>query len=111
MPPAKTKEALPVGTLDQIRLAADLGEATVPVPQWNMSVRVRGLSRGEVNESAEMDDRQIGYLHYGMVDPPVTMEEAAELVGKKSYLAVQVILEEIINQSGLGAGFRQGEAD
>lgn len=107
---AKSKEVLPVGTLEQIRQAVDLGEETVPVPQWNMSVRIRGLSRGEVKASLEMDDHQVGYLHYGMVEPAVTVEEAAELVSQKGWLATQRILEAIVNLSGLGAGFREGSS-
>lgn len=102
-------ETLPVGTLAQIREAVDLGEETVPVPQWGVSVRVRGLSRGEVRQSVEMGTREVGYLHFGMVEPAVTLEEAAEIDGK-SFLAVQVILETIIRLSGLGAGFREGTA-
>lgn len=107
MPEAKD-QALPVGTLEQIRQADDLGEKTVPVPQWAMSVKVRGLTRGEVKQSLDMDEREIGYLHYGLIDPVVTIEEAAEFRGK-SFYAVQIVLEEIMKLSGLVAGFRPGD--
>lgn len=109
MAEAKPKE-LPVGTLAQIRDAVDIGGETIPVPQWDMSVRVRGLSRHEVKQCLDMEDRTIGYLHFGMVEPAVTLEEAAEIDGK-SFQAVQVILEAIVRLSGLGAGFRAGEAE
>jgi hypothetical protein len=101
---------LPVATLADIRAAADIGDETIPVPQWGHSVRVRGLSRGEVKQCLEMDDRTIGYLHFGLVEPAVTLEEAAE-IDAKSFQAVQVILEAIVRLAGLGAGFREGTAE
>lgn len=106
---AAAKEQLAVATLDDILAADDIGKPeTVAVPAWKRSVRVRGLSRGEVKACIEMEDRQVGYLHFGLVEPAVTLEQAATL-DTKSFAAVQVILERIIDLSGLGAGFRQGE--
>lgn len=109
----KSKKQLPVATLDDI-IAADAAVAatveTVEVPQWQRSVRVRGLSRGEVLAVAQMDDRTAGYLHYGLVEPTVTVEQAAAF-NDKSFAAVQIVIDRIIELSGLGAGFRQEDAN
>ena len=102
---------LPVATFEEIVAAKDTGDVeTVAVPEWAASVRVRGLTRGEVlSGRGEGVNYEAYLLSVGMVEPVVTIEQATEIVNVKSFQAVDRILDRIVELSGLGAGFRAGQ--
>lgn len=104
---------VPVLALDEIRAAADNPAVDLDVPEWGGRVKVRGFTRAEAlqwaNTSGENDDGQQGNvlcLHFGLVDPAVTREEAQELVETKSQRAVARVAAEVMRLSGLGATFQ-----
>jgi len=103
---------LPVATFEDIVAAKDMGDVeTVAVPEWKASVRVRGLSRGEVLSGRQDGVNYEAYLlSVGMVEPAVTIEQATDIVNGKSFQALERILDRIVDLSGLGAGFRAGQA-
>ncbi len=109
------KLELAIGTLAEI-LAADDTAAdgiTVDVPEWGVAVRVRGLTRGEVQTMTqqEADQREPFALATALLEPSVTQEEAYELCNAKSFAATQRVFDRIIEVSGLGDQFREGTAD
>lgn len=115
---AARKAVSSVVSLDQIRAADDTRAAEgvlVDVPEWGGAVRVRGLTRGEARtlgtEGATTSDAETFTLHHGLVDPRVTMEEAAALLDEKGFAATERVLVAILDLSGLTPGFRQGPAD
>ena len=90
--------------------------ATVPrlATEWGVRVRVRGLSRGEFRQLSVGRNGQEGdatavealALSLGLVEPRLDLAEAADLVERKSFGALETILGRIYELSGLGAGFR-----
>lgn len=108
----KKNGALPVGSLEQLQEAADSGVdiETLSVPEWGMSVKVRGLYRGEARQLADMDaaETEAFVLSCALVEPAVTVEQAETLLEKKSFASTERVLQKVLDLSGLGATFRQG---
>lgn len=106
-----------VVSLDQIRAADDthaVDGVLVEVPEWGGSVRVRGLTRVEaksLGEDMTPAEAEVLTFHIGLVDPTVTMEEAAVLLNEKGFAATERVLLAILDLSGLTPGFREGKAD
>lgn len=115
MPPRPKAAALPAGTLDLIRQADDTNKAgvVIDVPEWGCSVRIRGLTRGEVRLMGDMtpEEADVNGLHLALLEPTVTIDEATELLTDKSFGVCSRILEEILVLSGLTPGFRSPAAD
>lgn len=108
-------KGLPVGSLDQIMGADDIKADGVPVevPEWGVTVLVRGLTRSEATAWSAIEDQQSSDVHLlrcALVSPTLTEEQASELVTRKSAAAVRRVLTEVIEVSGLGATFREGQA-
>ena len=109
------KGKLKVGSLDQIRAAADVTETVeVPVEEWGVAVVVRGLKRGEIKaiyKAAENDDdpeerMDVLTLAAAMVSPKLTEEEAETLLKEKGLRPIKTVLGAIMEASGLTDGFR-----
>lgn len=102
---------LPVGSFDQIAQVDDTHSAgvKVEVPEWGLSVLVRGLSYGEVREWSAAEDglpSDALMLKLGMVQPSLTIEQATQLVQSKNQAALRRVIGQVIELSGLGDGFR-----
>ena len=105
--------ALPLATLADIIAIDDTSSqgVIVEVPEWKLSVKVRGMTRGEVQTLTEKEGlaREAFILSSGVVDPKMTEDEALELVTGKGFSATQRVLDRILEVSGLAAGFRSDE--
>lgn len=102
---------LPVAaSFEEIDEKDDLNEDVVAVEEWGCSVRVRGLSRGEIramgDDGVSAADAEALTLAAAMLEPKVTREQAEKLLEGKSYAATEKVLARILDLSGLGAGFR-----
>lgn len=110
MPPKKAE--MPAATLDLILAADDIRRQGEPleVPEWGLTVRVRGLTRGETRlfqqEGMEVPEIEANMLTLGMVEPPVTVEQARDLLNKKGFAATERVLSTILDLSGQSPGFR-----
>lgn len=103
-------------TFDGIIAAVDIAsDYPVEVEEWGLTLRVRGISRGEyrrilkaaeVNGEPDEDQVDIHLMATAVVDPPLTFEQATELFEKKSITAIGTVTRAILEASGLGAGFR-----
>lgn len=102
-------------TLDEIEQADDILEATVFVPEWSGSVRVRQFSketefalRKQATIGGELDRERLEMLLivHGMVDPAVT-EEHIGMLAAKSQRAVDRVLNKIVSLNAIS----QEEAD
>lgn len=100
---------LPEGTLDQILNSKDVKEEWVPIPEWNMKVKVKGLSKAEQIKARKMsttagkpDDSKLegNILVLGMVSPKVTPDKVSALFEKSSG-AVDKILTTILDLSNM----------
>jgi hypothetical protein len=100
-------------TLEEIEKAEDLPERVVPIAEWGGAVKVRGLSRQEIEDATEKArDRKTGQVEdadlnkvilcWGSVKPKVTFGTYPVLM-KKNAGAVQRMLAAILDLSGLGA--------
>lgn len=112
---AAKKTELPVASsFEQIAAASDIGEKLVPIPAWGCSVKIRGLTRGEVKhmgkDEVSPEEADIYALVNAVLEPNLTEEQAAKLLTEKSVGAVDVLMNAILDESGLGAGFREGDA-
>lgn len=111
--PAETAvEDLPIGTLEQLEEAdiAPLEGEVFPVKQWNMSLKLRGLTHGEVNVMFEREPggpRNAFVLATACVAPAMDEAKAAEILSKKAFTGAQIVLNRILEVSGLREGFRQ----
>jgi len=113
--PADVAAGLPVATLDDIFAADDVKQADVDVPEWSARVVVRGLSRKQVlawsDSGDDLSEADALLLHYGLVEPEVTVEQARELVATRSHAALARVLREVMRLSGIGIGFQGAGAD
>ena len=108
------KSKLPVGTLEAILAARDVPDTEhVEVPEWGLTVVVRGLTRGEARAFSDLTpvDAEAHALVCGMVEPKVTSEEAHRLLDEKAFRPTERILAKILEVSGITDRFREGEAD
>lgn len=99
------------GSFEQIQAADDTAAKAVDVPEWSMQVTVRGFRRAEALQWSATDDPSESdalVIHYGLVQPTVTIEQAREIVAAKSQVAVARIVREVIELSGLGTAFHRG---
>lgn len=85
-------------------LAVKLPEAEVEIPDVG-TVRVRGLSHGEVLEATAARERgrnEAVTLAFGLVEPTVTEDEAAAWLTSITFGQVSPILIEVMRLSGFG---------
>lgn len=98
-------------TAEQMLTVATFETKTIEVRELGGAVKVRGLTRGETHafrRLAEKDDADAEALeHYliaaGLVEPHLTVEQAAALKDQASR-AVSRIVDEIMELSGLLEG-------
>ncbi len=99
--------ALQRATFDEIIGAQDIDERVVDVPAWNRSVVIRGLSRGQVRQLGDFEDKAEAETHVlmnGLVDPKVTKEQATKILADKSHGATELIMLAIMEASNLDPG-------
>jgi hypothetical protein len=101
---------LPVGSLDQILAADDLGREDVPMPEWGLSVTVRGLGYAEwadlrtgATVAGEIDEKLFmrNLIAAALVAPAVTPEQASLLMAK-SVPAVDRLGKAVLSISHIG---------
>lgn len=115
MPPKKAE--MPAATLDLILNADDIHREGEPVevPEWGLTVRVRGLTRGETklfrSEDMDVPEIEANMLTLGLVEPQVTIEQAKQLLEEKSFAATERVLTAILDMSGQSPGFRPQPSD
>lgn len=94
-------------TLDAILQASDLPERDVEVPEWGLTVKLRGLRRGELTKILDgtptMEEVNARALSSAMIEPAVTLEQAAQILEEKSMGATQRIIDVILEMNGLSA--------
>ena len=123
---------------DQIIAADDIGTEVVPVPQWGVTVQVRGMTLGQRNDALTASRKEDGTLnlsrYYALIligavsDPetgqPVFTEGDVDLILSKSSEAADLLAKKALGLSGLtekgdmpeavdaaGEGFSETEAD
>ena len=88
-----------------------LDAVEVNVPNLGFSVKVRGMTRGEVRRIIdEIEDKteiEANAIATCVVEPPFTLEQATKFVTEKGSGTVGPILDRILDLSGLTPGFRQ----
>lgn len=100
-------------TFDEIVECEDRPVVAVEIPQWNGTVKVRGLSKGgraRVREAAfdaegtfQTDRWEDALLAEGMVEPELTIEQVRELRDKAAS-AIELIVSAIAEESKMGGG-------
>jgi hypothetical protein len=108
----KKNGQLPVGTLEAVLAADDIKQAghIIEFPEWGCSFRVRGLTRGEARriggENMSAEDSEVFALVTAVLEPKLSEEEARRILTEKSFGPTERLLDEILELSGMGAGFR-----
>lgn len=103
---------LPVGTVEAVLAADDIKQAghLVELPEWGCSFRVRGLTRGEARrigaENMTAEDSEVFALVHAVLEPSLSEEEARRILTEKGFGPTERLLDEILELSGMGAGFR-----
>jgi len=106
MPP---KKELPLGTVDQILGAEDLSKdgRVVELLTWGLSVKIRGLTRSEVQHCGRDDvseqEAEAFIVSTAVMDPPISMEQAKEILETKSVKGTEELLNAILEESGLSS--------
>lgn len=108
-----TDKQLPVAvSIDAILATDDLAARPLEIPEWGVTVKVRGLSRAEYvalkdKSGDDPDLADVLLLTTCLVEPVVNEEQARRLLDEKSVGAVAKITQAIVEASGLGDLFRQ----
>lgn len=106
-------DKLPVaGSFDELAAKDDLAAQPLEIPEWGVTVMVRGLSRQEYvalkEQSGDDADRaDVLLLTTCLVQPAVDEAQARRLLDEKSVGAIAKITQAIVEASGLGDLFRQ----
>ncbi|MCR4340768.1 MAG: hypothetical protein NUW01_12880 [Gemmatimonadaceae bacterium] len=110
-----TQDALPAaGSAADLLGAKDaaLDVEPFPVPEWGVTVKVRGLTRGEVKHigKAEVtaDEAEVHALTCGVVEPKLSEDDAKALLDGKGFGSTEALLNKILDKSGMTPGFREG---
>jgi len=100
-------------TVEDILSAPDLPEKEVYIPEWGGSVRIRGFSKATQQElrrqatgpGGELDTEKMEMLLFlhGVVEPHFTEEHYGAL-REKSAVAIDSVLQAIIDLAGLSRG-------
>lgn len=100
---------------DQIIAADDIGTEVVPVPAWNVKVKVRGLTLGQRNDALSASREEDGTLnlsrYYALIiigtvsdpttdEPVFTEDDVAMLLGKSSAPA-DLLAKKALGLSGM----------
>jgi hypothetical protein len=112
--PSKAPNTTALLTHEQIDEADDLPEFDLPIPDWNGSVRLRGLSYDQLavcrqhawntrKKETDEDVLNAWCLSLGVVTPATSFTQAKAWIIKKKFGPVNTILSEILKASGLGA--------
>lgn len=91
-------------TFRDIANAQDVAEEDIEIPQWGGTVRVRGLTVGDIEALVPLKgtfDYSLALIARSMVDPPMTPEQAG-LLRQKSDAAVELLLAEIMRVNAMG---------
>lgn len=90
-----------VVSLDEIKAADDLRRLEVDMPEWGGVVVVRGLTLQEARDiqrdalqGGEIDEAKVmvGTIAAGVVDPPISREDANHLMTKRAGNVVALVL-------------------
>jgi hypothetical protein len=98
-------------TIDEILAVPDLEEKIVEVPEWGGSVRVKGMTKREQQQLRKQatdpltgridpDRLEILMLAHCLAEPRITVEQAEQLA-EKSAVAVDRVLQAIMDVAGL----------
>src|SRR5512146_643190 len=122
-----TESIVRILTVDEILAADDLVEEVVPVAEWRGSVRVRGLTKGQVERltqaaskpiihprtqqiTRQVDSQKLNDLMFAesVVEPRFTPEQVKALAEKAAgpYLKIMQVVTRL---SGFGQGAEEGE--
>lgn len=111
---------LPEATLESLLSVDDSTEEWIAIPEWNMRVKIRGLSktdqlkaRKQASRSGQLDPQKLEslVLAYGMVTPKITPDKIDQLFQKSSGI-IDRILTGILRLSGMDEATDKGaEAD
>lgn len=104
---------LPKLTLEQINAVVDRPEIELPIPEWNGTVTVRGLSYDAIAHARQQswdarkketneDLLNAWCLTLGMVEPTIKLDTAKQWIMEHAFGPVNTILSEILLASGLG---------
>jgi hypothetical protein len=113
--PAKSKLEL-AESVDQLLAIEDLNKDGVEVEllTWGLKVKIRGLTRSEVQHIGRDDvdeaEAEAYIVSTAVVHPPITLEQAKQLMEEKSVKGTEELLDAILKESGLDETFRQRAA-
>jgi hypothetical protein len=101
MPPKKTPEPLPIGSVDDILAADDQTLKIVDVPEWGCSVKVKAITlaeQDEIDEQCEGEDGNVDFkkqstlmLVYGIAEPKFTLDQATALRAKNVHAVLRIV--------------------
>src|SRR3990167_11032160 len=102
---------LPLATFDAIASASDLGEGHVhEVPEWGVSLKIRGLTRGEARllaaDKLSPEDKEASVLTCGVLDPKLEPDQARLILKEKAVGPTERLIDAILELSGMGDTFR-----
>jgi len=102
-------------TIDAILAAPDVGEELFPVPEWDGSVKLRGLtkrqqamavSQATINGRVDTDVVQLLVFIAGVVEPKFGPEHMGQLQ-EKAYGVIERVTQRIMTLSGMSDTFLQ----
>ncbi len=97
-------KTLPLASADQLLASNDLGGSPFEIKEWGLSVKLRGLTRGEARLCYELTDlpsREASMLRCAFVEPTLTADQANDLIQNKSFGVTEKLLERVLELSGL----------
>lgn len=94
---------LPIRTRDEILAVSDIKEETIAVPEWDTTLKLRGLTLGEINhitnfatrKDGKLDNLRMNALMFvrGVVEPKFTDQDAEALAGKSAGVILRVAVK------------------
>jgi hypothetical protein len=104
--------------LDDIKSLPDVPTKTIDIPQWNVSIKVKGISKkmqielGRLINGKETDafDYQKALLKASVVEPELTDEAIDELYNKDATV-IDMIFAELNNINGVGSEIESALAE
>jgi len=96
-------------SVEQLLAVEDLNKSgkLVELPTWGLSVKIRGLTRSEVQHVGRDDvseqEAEAYIVSTACIEPVITIEQAKEILENKSVKGTEELLNAILEESGLSS--------